>query len=189
MAKSDKKNSYFSLHPVILAALIGLLGVLIVKYGPPIIKPKPLPEKQVRENLIPLPKDWQEALTGIWVGTEIQEEGLGDSPVEFTAELTLVAEEKHITGIYMATSKDPRYDLKASFNVSGGLLHQRGRFLKLEYENRDVGVQGFGTILLVWTPKGRLEGRIIGFSAIYNAIAPATVQLRKKNSDKHVENF
>jgi hypothetical protein len=169
-----KRESRFFRRPDIQSALILFLGGIIGS----LITMIPL-LKQDQGVLIPLSKEWQRALSGTWSGIEIQEEGLGDSPVEFAAELYLEAEEKHITGVYRAMSNDPNYELKASFRVSGGLLHHRGRFLKLDYENRDVGVQGFGTILLVWTPKGSLEGRIIGFSAIYNAIAPATVQLRK----------
>lgn len=183
MAESGNKLYNFFRHKAIIAALIGLLGCLIGKYGLPLIESGPLPVKLVREDLIPMSKEWQNALTGTWVGIEIQEEGLGSSPVEFAAELDIIAGEKHITGLYTAICTDPSpdlKDLKASFNVTGGFLHHRGRFLKLDYENRDVSVQGFGTILLVWTSKGTLEGRIIGFSAKFDAIAPATVQLRKK---------
>ena len=177
MSEFGKKVYKFFRRRAIQAVLVGLLSGLIGKYGLPFIGYEPPPEKQVREDLIPLPENWQQALTGTWVGTEIQEEGLGDSPVEFTAKLTLVAKKKHINGIYTAISNDPNYNLKASFNVTG-VFH--GQFLKLEYENRDISVQGFGTILLLWTPTGELKGRIVGFSAVYKAIAPGIVQLRKE---------
>ena len=133
-----------------------------------------------------MPEAWQKALTGTWVGIEIQEEGIGDSPVEFDAELTLRAGKKLITGEYKAACRDDRYkDMIAEFYVSGGFprRHRHDRCIKLDYENTDDSVQQFGTILLLWTwtPTGwELKGRIVGFSALYQSIAPATVELKKK---------
>ena len=182
MPKFTEKVCNFFKDKRVQVAIIGFVGAiaasLILVFGPI------LSEKNGHGNLETLSKDWQKALNGTWVGTEIQEEGLGDSPVEFDAELTLRAGKKLITGEYKVACREDRYkDMIAEFEVSGGFphRHRHERCIKLDYENTDDSVQQFGTILLLWSPTGKeLNGRIVGFSATYGVIAPGTVQLRKR---------
>jgi hypothetical protein len=116
------------------------------------------------------------AISRIWRGEEIQHEGLGDSPVHFTARLTLKASRRRVAGEYYVKSKAP-LNLAATFQVNGGFLDSH--FLKLDYRNSEPGVQQFGTLLLVWDAWGRiLKGQIIGSSAGNKKIAHGSVDLK-----------
>lgn len=160
------------MDPSLLGSIIGAGATLSV----PIVSWL-IARSWTTRRFYPMSSDQRRVMSGSWVGTEIQEESVTLPEIESYVKFTLTAHRKLIHGEYYAQYEDGTWNLEANLKVRGGFLQER--FLKFDYVNRDISVQRFGTILLLWTPTGHLEGSIVGFSAVNRAIMSGKIHLEK----------
>jgi hypothetical protein len=128
----------------------------------------------------PLGRDLQTALNGAWSGTAIEHSGAGFNQPR-TYEVTWNFKAKRFTLNASSTLRfknEAGVVIEETFSLKGRYLY--GRFVQLEYSNKNRATVNFGTEVLEVPENNReLKGSFVGFSADRAGIITGTIHARR----------
>jgi hypothetical protein len=124
----------------------------------------------------PIPNDRRATMKGHWNG-KIEQEFRGHK-VTYPGDLQLEIRGHTVHGQLHITLKDGGQTFEATFDMSGGFLHDR--FAQLEYSSMAKGSVHFGTMILELSPTAtELKGNFVAFGAFSQQIISGLIQFTK----------
>jgi hypothetical protein len=118
------------------------------------------------------------AITGRWVGTVHQDEGLDGRPMDYPCTLDLRLNGKSVVGSGKVNITIDGISTPAMLKIDGGFY--KDRFFRLEYINTDRSYLHFGAFILrLDSIPTKMQGRFCGYGAFSKKIIGGNLEFEK----------